>query len=184
MKRVLVDMDGVLSETLSPWLAAWNAQYGSVTDVFLSRDDITEYEFDRFVPEKHRQRFFALLHDFEVFADALPELGAIAAMRKLLASGLDVVIVTTVLADCPSGEQQKRAWLRRWLPEFNQKNLIFTARKELVRGDVLIEDCEANIARWRDANNYGWAFLVKQPYTPHGHASLATIVDAILRGSK
>lgn len=184
--RIIVDLDGVLAESLTPWLAAWNHCYGRQTGVHLSRDSITEYEFDRFVPADCRSRFFELLDSYRVFESALPELGAIDALKRLIDAGHDVVIATTVLGSCPTGETQKRRWLTRWAPFFKHENLIFTQRKNLITADVMIEDCEANIDKWKADGEVKsrWGYLVQQPYNETHDGTFAEIVDCILRSFK
>lgn len=175
-KTVIVDLDGVVVDTLTNWLIAWNTLYGVETDVFLRRDMIQQYDFDRYVPASHRKAFFDLLDSCNIFEDSLPELGAIQAVRMLLVRGYDVVIATTVLKDNITAEQQKRSWLRRFLPEFNQDNLVFTKRKELLRGDALFEDREATINEWLRLNPDCAAYMIRQPYTPMGYGSLLDCV--------
>ena len=69
--------------------------------------------------------------------DPMP--GAVEAVGKI--SGLyDVYILSTAPWDNPSAWADKLMFVRRWFPEVFRKRLILSHRKDLLKGDFLIDD--------------------------------------------
>lgn len=71
--------------------------------------------------------------------------GAVRFMERLQGLG-EVVAVTSPLRHCPTWESERRLWLAEEL-DF-RGDVISTGRKDLVHGDVLIEDSVDNLAKW------------------------------------
>ena len=74
--------------------------------------------------------------DFTTF-NPIP--GAIEAVKELIDMGHDVYFATTAPWDKPESWAQKRIWIGKHFPEM-RKRLIITAHKNLLKGDVLIDD--------------------------------------------
>ena len=149
--RILIDMDGVLCNLMDEWLRRYNAEYGDA----LSTEQITSWGPHRFAKAGRRIYKYLSLPGF--FRDLVPLPGAVENMRRLLAAGFDVPIVTAA-----SGHQDKRDWVSEHLPFFNTDNMIFAHRKELIRGDILFDDAPHHPERfstavshlpWRIRNN-------------------------------
>ena len=58
----------------------------------------------------------------------------------------DEVYIVTARHGCPQ-YYPTFVWLRRYFPYIPEKHIIFTQNKELIRCDVLIDDCPANLVR-------------------------------------
>lgn len=70
--------------------------------------------------------------------------------------------MTAPLLHCPTWESERREWLRCHFG-FKARDVIFTARKDLVHGDVLIDDKPEHVKEW----SLRWgkcAVLWAQPY--------------------
>lgn len=154
---VLVDMDGVLANSLPNWLEAYNLLSGEDIDL----EDIKSYGFGQYV--RQPELLFSCLERAMVFLNAQPMPGAIEGFRRLHKNH-DVYVVTYNHEACPSGFQQKLAWMRKHFPEFPSHRVIFTKNKGMVHGDVLIEDSPANIAAWLPMNPKGQAFCISHQY--------------------
>lgn len=113
MKRLFFDMDNVLVDFASG-IARLDAEI------------IKEYE-DRLdeVPG-----IFALM-------DPMP--GAMEAVRRL-AEKYDVYILSTAPWNNPSAWADKVAWVTRYMDDVFHKRLILSHRKDLLKGDYLIDD--------------------------------------------
>jgi 5'(3')-deoxyribonucleotidase len=114
MKRltILIDMDGVLVD------------FQSGIDCF---------------PEGTGEDFGGWDNVPTIFSKMQPMPGAIEAFKKL-ASEHDVYIVSTAPWHNSTAWSDKRDWVVRHLGEAAEKRLILTHHKNLVRGDVIIDD--------------------------------------------
>jgi len=73
------------------------------------------------------------------FADFNPIPGSIDAVQALLDAGHEVLIASTAPWDHPDAWTQKRMWVGKHFPQLKKK-LILTHRKDLLMGDILIDD--------------------------------------------
>lgn len=107
--------------------------------------------------------------------------GAQAFVRQLLERGCEVVFVTSV----PSSVAQARAtWLQKHFPEVPKKNLVLTARKDLVEVDVLIDDNPHHIvsakAKWPILMRKPWNQSITGLMSVNGFDEALSFIDAII----
>lgn len=152
-KTVLVDMDGVLVDILPTWLAS----YGLVTREFKHPDVITEYGHETFMSEP--QMFWDVLGSTLETAPPMPD----SSYFTQLCQDHDVVVVTYCHPAAPDAYSTKLNWLRNWFPDAKFK-FVATQHKELIPGDYLIEDSEANLDKWETAHPEGLGMLMEAPY--------------------
>ena len=80
-----------------------------------------------------------------VFKDPPAITGAIEAFTKLCESNkYDVYILSTAPWNIPNSWTQKRLWVSKYLGEIAYKRLILCNHKNLLRGDILIDDRTKN----------------------------------------
>ena len=117
MKRLFLDMDGVLADFESG----------------LKRvDEETKKQYEGHVDEI--PGLFALME---------PVKGAIEAV-KTLAEHYDVFILSTAPWKNPSAWSDKVEWVNKYLGDVFYKRIILTHRKDLCMGDYLIDDRAKN----------------------------------------
>jgi 5'-nucleotidase len=75
-----------------------------------------------------------------LFAEMEPMPGALESYRELVAEGHDVYILSTAPWDNPSAWSDKLLWVQKHLGDVAYKRLILSHHKNLLRGDVLIDD--------------------------------------------
>lgn len=148
---VLVDLDGICADIWTPWLAEHNRRFGTRLKV----SDITRQG------QLEDSEPFTIGAD-GFFANLKPLPGAKEGIYALRAAGHRVVIVSAPAKNrACCGE--KIQWAQRELG-IDRKEIILTHAKELVRGDVLIDDSAKNLIKWKEANPSGWAAAIAYPY--------------------
>lgn len=153
--RILVDMDGVIVDCLSHWIKLINRYH--FTDVKI--EDITHWDLEKFCAPATREQVYSFLTHPGFFRHLDPIPSAIESIKYLIDKNHDVVIVTA----CKHGFKDKLDWIKDHMPWFDLKNIIFAERKELVYGDVLIDDGVHNLEAWeKETNRYPICFAT--PY--------------------
>ena len=80
-----------------------------------------------------------------VFKDPPPMAGAVEAFNELcFDEDYDVYILSTAPWNIPNSWTQKRLWVSKYLGDKSHKRLILCNHKNLLRGDILIDDRTAN----------------------------------------
>ena len=103
--------------------------------IFIDMDGVLS-DFKKAANEIPEEKHPELVLDFSTF-DIIP--GAKDAIAKLLDMGHDVYIASTPPWNNPEAWGQKRNWINEHFPALNRK-LVLTHRKDLLIGDVLIDD--------------------------------------------
>ena len=76
-----------------------------------------------------------------IFRDLKPLEGAVKAVNQLLeANSYEVYFLSTAPWDNPSAWTDKRLWLAEQFGDKINRRLILTHRKDLIKGDILIDD--------------------------------------------
>lgn len=138
-KRILIDMDGILCDLLSKWVATYNFETGD--ELLVS--DITAWGVEHFMTRAVRPKEMIKRPGF--FDDLMPIHGAVGAVKTLVMAGHDIRICST-----PAGPDSARAkldWCRRHL-DLDESSVILTHDKHWIDADVLIDDKPANIRAW------------------------------------
>ena len=103
--------------------------------------------------------------DFSKF-EPIP--GALEAVKDLIEMGHDLFIATTPPWNHPDAWGQKRHWVEEHLPQLKRK-MFLTHRKDLLIGDVLIDDStyrgqrdfKGTFMHFRPNEGLDWDFCVK-----------------------
>ena len=83
-----------------------------------------------------------------IFSNLQPIEGAVTAVQKLLNSNkYEVYFLSTAPWNNPSAWTDKRLWLAEQFGDKINRRLILTHRKDLVKGDILIDDRPNNGAQ-------------------------------------
>jgi 5'-nucleotidase len=137
--RIFIDMDGVLA------------------NFDKAKRSHPDFEKKGFRPD--------LTLDFSKFE---PMPGALEAVRDLIEMGHDLFIATTPPWNHPDAWGQKRYWVEENLPKLKRK-MFLTHRKDLLIGDVLIDDStyrgqrdfKGTFIHFRPNEGLGWDFCVE-----------------------
>jgi len=158
MRRVLLDVDGVSADFVGATLDSLLRLGGPV----MTAEDIVTWDIFGSVPRSYEDALTAEWHKpgwcagiplYEGARDAVLELREVA----------EVVFVTTAMNDAPHWLWEREQWLRRNL-NAGGRDLVFTAAKHLIVGDVFVDDKASNVAEWHRHHPHGTAVLWDQPY--------------------
>ncbi len=156
-KIIAVDMDGILVDLLGKWLGSINREHG----LNVKSEDIDDWEMGNCVKLKPlgKKVYEYLERPGFFFDDVQPIPGAIEgfnALRKLPDSHVIIVTSATSKEHPVVG---KLHWLKKFLPDFSQKDVIFAYHKHLIKADVWIDDSDNNhksiMEQWTNADHYG-----------------------------
>lgn len=113
----------------------------------------------------HAQQLLAACRNVG-FARGIPEYpGAIEALRDAMCFAR-VVFVTTPMAGSATWAWDRTQWLRERLGDVE---VVFAEKKDLVRGDLFVEDTPDNARTWWDCHPQAQTFLVRRPYNKAWH---------------
>lgn len=142
---VLVDMDGCLDNLLKAWLHSLNEIYGTN----IVEDDVTDWDMSAAFQKATGNYALTLDEicepllnpDFWDTVEPIP--GATEALQKLIADGHKIYIVTASHYQTLAAKMEKV--LFRYFPFLTWDDVIVTSNKQLVSGDVLIDDGVHNL---------------------------------------
>ena len=147
MKRleILCDLDSVVADLMTPWLGAYNRDY----EDDLNMDRIVTWDTHLYTKPECGDKLYDYLVP-ELFAALEPLPGAVRSLN-LMSQHHDIHFVTSSPGGCCDAKVE---WVKKYFPHLGRK--VCTIKdKWKVFGDVLIDDCDANLvaykARWPEA---------------------------------
>lgn len=131
---ILVDMDDVLEQLVSAWCEYINEKFGTSA----SYDDVRDWNMALAFPTLTREQVYSPELDDDFWNIVMPMPGADEAMRKMIADGHEVYVVTASYYQTLKAKLERV--LFRYFPYIDWKHVIITSNKSMIRGDVLIDD--------------------------------------------
>jgi len=131
---ILVDMDGTIESLLDVWLDRLNKKYNRN----VKTEDIKDWDISKFYEGLTKEDVFSVMMDPTIWKEVKPIDGAKEVLKKWIDEGHNVYIVT----DNPyqSVKVKVEDLLFRCFPFISWHNVVITSRKQLIKGDVLIDD--------------------------------------------
>lgn len=131
---ILVDMDDTIENLAEAWVDYLNARHQTST----SLSDITDWDISKVFPTLTKEQVYAPLFEDAFWSWVKPMKGASETLQKLIADGHTVLIVTTSNYQTLAAKMEQV--LFRYFPFLTWNDVIITAHKQLIKGDVLIDD--------------------------------------------
>lgn len=147
-KRLLIDMDGVLSDIYGQFI-----KY-EFNDIGLTQslDDLTgKLEREAF---KYHDKY---VNSENFFYSAMPIQDSIETVRRLN-DVYEVYIVSSAM-QFPLSLTEKINWLTKYFPFLSWKQIVFCGTKDIVYGDIMIDDHFKNLDTFQ-----GQTILFTQPH--------------------
>ena len=165
MKRICVDMDEVMADTLAEHLRRYNQAFDeTVTVEELSGKGLWE------VTPLDRQKELRAFLDAEDFFEDLPLMAGAQEVLKQLSSRFDIFIATQAMA-VPNSLGPKYRWLQRHFSFIPPTHYVFCGDKCILRADYLIDDLPRNLLRFE-----GQGLLYDAPHN-HGATGFVRVKD-------
>ena len=131
---ILVDMDDTIENLAEAWVAYLNARHQTSTNL----SDITDWDISKAFPTLTKEQVYAPLFEDAFWSWVKPMEGASEALQKLIADGHTVLIVTTSNYQTLAAKMEQV--LFHYFPFLTWNDVIITAHKQLIKGDVLVDD--------------------------------------------
>jgi 5'-nucleotidase len=142
VRRICVDMDEVMADTLSEHLRRYNQEF----DESITPEDLTGKGLWEVTPLDRQQQLRAFL-DAEDFFEDLPLIPDAQDVLKALTARFEIFIATQAMT-VPNSLGPKYRWLQRHFPFIPPTNYVFCGNKSILRADYLIDDLPRNLQRF------------------------------------
>lgn len=137
---LLLDMDDVTVDQSLTWIK----RIYEKTGIQYQLEDLSKWDLSAVLPQEITHMIFEELNKEPGFFRSLPaKEGAIQGIKKL-SFCYDIVFVT---ASEPYAYEDKYYWIRENLPFLEKPSLVLTHRKDLILGDVFVDDGPHNLQK-------------------------------------
>ncbi len=142
MRRICVDMDEVMADTLAEHLRRYNQAF----DEDVTLEDLAGKGLWEVAPTDRQQQLRAFL-DAEDFFEDLPLMPGAQPVLRELASRFEIFIATQAMA-VPNSLGPKYRWLQRHFSFVPPTRYVFCGDKSILRADYLVDDQPRNLERF------------------------------------
>jgi 5'-nucleotidase len=157
---ILIDLDSILADLNLVWYSTWNDRTGDN----LTPEKVLSWDVHKYCNGFEPMEVYSILNA-PGFYQRLPVLpGAIEAVRTLWDDGHRIIIVTAAPHEAPTAHYDKRIWVNKHLPFLGEAEIVSTHSKDVIKGDVLIDDGPHNIEAFRKQNPAGFIATIEYPY--------------------
>lgn len=140
MKRICVDMDEVMADTLAEHLRRYNQTFEEA----VTPDDLVGKGLWEVTPVEHQEQLRAFL-DAEDFFEDLDLMPGAQEVLKNLSSRFEIFIATQAMV-VPNSLGPKYRWLQRHFSFIPATHYVFCGDKSILRADYLIDDQPRNLS--------------------------------------
>ena len=136
--RILIDMDGVISDFDGEFLKRWRERHPD--KMYVPIEEQTSF----YIMDSYPEELHPLVRDIYVspgfFRDMMPMEGGKAALMEMEQMGLEVFICTSPLSAYRNCVLEKFEWVDRELGPDWVSRIVLTKDKTLVKADYIIDD--------------------------------------------
>ena len=136
---ILVDMDDTIEQLLAALVKKANERFNRSATI----DEITDWSIVCAYPGLEKRQILELMYEPGFWDTVEPVPGAADALKYLMDKGHQVYVVTaTEFENVPAKMERV---LFRYFPFLSRDQVIITENKQMIRGDVLIDDGTHNL---------------------------------------
>lgn len=139
MKTILVDADGVLEDLTQKMTVLINELYGTKTKY----EDIKDWDLTKAFPGLTREQVYGAELREELYDRLEPLPGAVEYMKRLIDEGKSVYVVSSAPYQIVPVKMDRVIF--KFFPFLTWKNIILTGNKQMVKGDILVDDGPHNL---------------------------------------
>lgn len=144
---ILLDLDDVLNNQNEIWVNTLNQRYGRNVAV----DDITDWDMRLAFPGLQDDELYGPAYRGEFVQSMTAPLDAVTYTKAWHNNGHELYVVTSTSAE---NAEAKIQWLFRNYTWFDRDRFIMCHHKNLIFGDILVDDAIHNLKamKWEGAN--------------------------------
>lgn len=131
---VLVDLDDTIECLLDAWCCWLNRVYGTT----VQPEDVTEWDITKFFPSLTKEEVFAPLYTGFFWSTVKPKSDAMEYLWKIHENGDQIYIITS--SNFETIKSKFDCIIGRYFPWISHSNVIVASNKQMVSGDVLVDD--------------------------------------------
>lgn len=177
---LLLDVDGVLANFVDATLTALkHIAMNHVLQPRYTHDDITTWGiFDSLSEHEHLRD--ATYNELKRPGGCLsiPVYPGAQAAVETLKELVDIVVVTSPFKGSETWVHERELWLEKHFG-ISHRDVIHTGRKELVDGDIFVDDKVDHVVKWAKDHPTKWALLWAQRYNEKGALERQTNVRRV-----
>ena len=143
MKRIAIDMDEVMADTMAHFLEKYNESFG----LSLKTEHFQGRHVFEVIADAHKLAARDYFQQEDFFA-TIPVMPGSPEVVKELTRRYEVFI-TTAAMDVPCSFKQKFDWLQRYFPFMPASNIVFCGDKSIISADYLIDDNTRQLSKFR-----------------------------------
>ncbi len=136
---ILIDMDDTIEHFRRAWVRGVNEKYGRDT----SYEDVTSWDVSAAYPGLTREQVYEIPKQPGFWKNVEPMAGAAEVLQRLTDAGHELYILTS--SPYASLQEKMDELLFRYFPFLSWRQVILAGSKQMVRGDVLIDDGVHNL---------------------------------------
>lgn len=131
---ILVDMDDTIEHLLKAWVNGVNQKFGYCVSV----DEIVSWDVSAAFPGLTHNQVYEIPMQPGFWKTVEPVKDSVEVLQNLMQAGHEVFIVTATPYE--SVFEKMSEVLFKYFPFLSWEQVIITSRKQMIRGDILIDD--------------------------------------------
>ena len=136
---ILIDMDDTIENLSEAWVAYLNHRYGTQ----VSYNQVKTWDMTKAFPMLTKEQIYTPLTENELWLWVKPKPGAANTLLKLMMDGHRLFIVTASAYQTLPVKLDKV--LFTYFPFLRPEQVIITTQKQMIKGDVLVDDNPQNL---------------------------------------